>query len=485
MAPSVPPGIQALINARGGRNYSFQYYRISVLAITFLVYTFYHASRKPASIVKSILKGDESNDGWEPFNGPDGNSLLGSIDVSFLAAYAIGMFFSGHLGDTLDLRIFLTWGMIGSGLLTCLFGMGYFWDVHDLTFYYSIQIFAGIFQSTGWPSVVSVMGHWFGKSKRGLIMGIWNAHTSVGNILGTFMASKLLSSGWGNSFIGPGILMTLCGVLVYFFLAVHPDDVGHGEKSSSDEDGKKETRKSVGFMTALRIPGVIAFSLCLFFSKLVAYTFLYWLPFYIRNTPIGGETLSIQAAGDLSVLFDIGGVVGGVAAGYLSDRYNARSIVSSGFVLLAIPCLYMYREYGSINMSTNIALMMLAGVFVNGPYALITTAVSADLGTHESLKGNAQALATVTAIIDGTGSLGAAVGPALTGWLSQTGDGWDNVFYMLYSAALIAGLLLMRLVIKEVLHITVENYESAEREKLLKEVPLLNSMVDMKSYNNI
>lgn len=45
--------------------------------------------------------------------------------------------------------------------------------------------------------------------------------------------------------------------------------------------------------------------------------------------------------------------------------------------------------------------------------------MSADLGTHESLKGNASALATVTAIIDGTGSLGAAVGPMLTGYLSQ------------------------------------------------------------------
>ena len=43
---------------------------------------------------------------------------------------------------------------------------------------------------------------------------------------------------------------------------------------------------------------------------------------------------------------------------------------------------------------------------VNGPYALITTAVSADLGTHKSLKGNSKALATVTAIIDGTGSIG-------------------------------------------------------------------------------
>merc|ERR1719223_210928 len=130
------------------------------------------------------------------------------------------------------------------------------------------------------------------------------------------MASKLLASGWGNSFIGPGVLMALCGVLVYFFLAVHPDDVGHGEKSSSSgsADGKRESKKSVGFITALKIPGVVAFSLCLFFSKLVAYTFLYWLPFYIRNTPIGGETLSVEAAGDLSVLFDIGGVIGGVAA---------------------------------------------------------------------------------------------------------------------------------------------------------------------------
>uniref|UniRef100_A0A7S0MY60 Major facilitator superfamily (MFS) profile domain-containing protein n=1 Tax=Pyramimonas obovata TaxID=1411642 RepID=A0A7S0MY60_9CHLO len=479
MAISVPPGVQMLINARGGRNYSAQMYRISVLLITFLVYTLYHATRKPPSIVKAILKGDEHSVGWAPFNGPDGNSLLGSIDVSFLAAYAIGMFFSGHLGDTLDLRIFLTWGMVGSGLLTALFGMGFFWDVHSLNYYYTIQVLAGIFQSTGWPSVVSVMGHWFGKSKRGLIMGIWNAHTSVGNIAGTFMASKLLSSGWGNSFVVPGVLMAGCGVLVYFFLAVHPEDVGHGEKSSAaDPGGKKDSRKSVGFAAALKIPGVIPFSLCLFFSKLVAYTFLYWLPFYIRNTPIGGETLSAEAAGDLSVLFDIGGVFGGVAAGYLSDRFNARSIVSSGFVLVAIPVLYMYREYGAVNMTTNVALMMLAGVFVNGPYALITTAVSADLGTHESLKGNAQALATVTAIIDGTGSLGAAVGPALTGWLSQIGDGWTNVFYMLYMAALIAGLLLMRLVYKEVMQISIDNYDSIEKERLLKEVPLHSTRVD-------
>lgn len=40
----------------------------------------------------------------------------------------------------------------------------------------------------------------------------------------------------------------------------------------------------IGFMGALKIPGVVEFSLCLFFSKLVNYTFLFWLPLYIKNT---------------------------------------------------------------------------------------------------------------------------------------------------------------------------------------------------------
>jgi len=51
-------------------------------------------------------------------------------------------------------------------------------------------------------------------------------------------------------------------------------------------------------------------------------------------------------------------------------------------------------------------LLIATGFFVNGPYCLITTSVSADLGTHPSLANSAKALATVTAIIDGTGSIG-------------------------------------------------------------------------------
>lgn len=38
---------------------------------------------------------------------------------------------------------------------------------------------------------------------------------------------------------------------------------------------------AIGFMGAMKIPGVIEYSLSLFFAKLVSYTFLYWLPLYI------------------------------------------------------------------------------------------------------------------------------------------------------------------------------------------------------------
>lgn len=68
--------------------------------------------------------------------------------------------------------------------------------------------------------------------------------------------------------------------------------------------------------------------------------------------------------------------------------------------------MFAYDIWGSSGLAVSVPLMVIAGALVNGPYALITTAVSAQLGTHPSLQGSSKALATVTAIIDGTGSIG-------------------------------------------------------------------------------
>ncbi|KAJ9182560.1 hypothetical protein P3X46_006543 [Hevea brasiliensis] len=460
------------------------FYQIFVLVITFFAYASFHASRKPPSIVKSVLGPTvhlnssiiQSNlssmdTGWPPFNGTEGTHRLGEIDLAFLSAYSIGMFFAGHVGDRIDLRLFLVFGMVGSGLFTIIFGFGYWFDIHSLGFFVGIQILCGLFQSIGWPCVVAVVGNWFGKAKRGLIMGVWNSHTSVGNIIGSVVASGVLEFGWGWSFAVPGILVILVGVLVFLFLVVSPEDIGFEplgmeiemavevegrenlEKVESEEAGLLEMENSdslaaIGFLEAWRLPGVAPFAFCLFFSKLVAYTFLYWLPFYIRHTAVAGVHLSHKTAGILSTLFDIGGVFGGILAGYISDMIEARAVTSIVFLLLSIPALILYRVYGSLSMIMNIALMLLSGLLVNGPYSLITTAVAADLGTQDLIKGNSRALATVTAIIDGTGSVGAAIGPLLAGYISTRG--WNSVFLMLIVSIFVASLLLIRVAKTEI-----------------------------------
>lgn len=424
--------------------------------------------------IESDVVMKSKNKGWAPFNGKDGTSKLGAIDLAFLGCYAIGMYGAGHLGDKLDLRIFLTTGMVGSGIFVALFGMGYFWDLHAFSFYLAMQMLAGLFQATGWPSVVAVIGNWFGKRKRGLIMGVWNAHTSIGNITGSLLAASVLQYGWGWSFILPGAFIFVSGILVYLFLPAYPEDVEFSSPSDSlakdealpqDEEsqrlkqhlignghgagpGTSGNKRSIGLLEACLIPGVIPFALCLFFAKLVAYTFLYWLPFYLSQTAIEGQYMSVKSAGNLSTLFDVGGIIGGILAGYVSDKLRARATTAASFMYTAIPAMLLYRRYGSVSKASNVVLMMIAGLLVNGPYALITTAVSADLGTHSSLKGDSRALATVTAIIDGTGSLGAALGPLLTGVLSS--KSWDSVFYMLIAGAFAAGLLLTHLVIAEI-----------------------------------
>ena len=64
-----------------------------------------------------------------------------------------------------------------------------------------------------------------------------------------------------------------------------------------------------------------------------------------------------------------------------------------------------------------------------------------------SKQGSSKALATVTAIIDGTGSIGAAIGPFLAGALPEGDEGedgpgknheLDNIFYMLMAADIVS-----------------------------------------------
>lgn len=473
------------------------YYRGFVLVATFLAYTCYHMTRRPLSIAKSVLHQDcryatpdasivvtVNNSrtwcNWAPFDGDDAPRLFSYLDSIYLFTYAACMFVSGFVAERMHLRYFLGLGMLLSALTTHVFGMGHSLGIHSFAFYFVVQLLGGACQSTGWPSVVTCVGNWFGKKKRGLIFGVWNAHTSVGNILGAYIAGMFVNRDWGLSFVVPAAICGLVGLFVVLFLTPYPEEVEcdtprrssaslqtslssavvrpEDAASEVDEDDdvnttlneqeqryllerrleKESEKRAVTFLQALAIPGVLDFSLALFFAKLVSYTFLFWLPFYIYAS----TSFSSSNSAFISTAFDFGGIVGGILAGYVSDRTGASAITCVVFLMAAVPMMFVFECFGSASLAMNLGLQSLAGLLINGPYALITTAVSAELGTHPTVTGSAKALATVTAIIDGTGSIGAAVGPLIAGLVLQYG--WNTVFYMVMASDVCAVLCLLR-----------------------------------------
>lgn len=136
------------------------------------------------------------------------------------------MFASGFVAERVNLRYFLALGMLFSGVFSYLFGIAKTYDIHNLGYYVLVQAFAGISQTTGWPGVVTVMSNWFGKGKRGLIFGVWNSHTSIGNILGSLIAGYYVETDWSLSFIVPGLIIGTAGFILFLFLVVNPNDVG-------------------------------------------------------------------------------------------------------------------------------------------------------------------------------------------------------------------------------------------------------------------
>ena len=92
----------------------------------------------------------------------------------------------------------------------------------------------------------------------------------------------------------------------------------------------------------------------------------------------------------------------------------------------------MKFEESSDSMAMNAFLMSIAGFFVGGAANMISATITADLGRQEAIQGNSEALSTVTGIVDGTGSVGAAIGQLLVPLVQQKFN-WFFVFYLFIS----------------------------------------------------
>ncbi|KAM5189819.1 sugar phosphate exchanger 3 isoform 1-T1 [Callospermophilus lateralis] len=399
--------------------------------------------------------------------------FLGTLDTIFLFSYAVGLFISGIVGDRLNLRWVLSFGMCSSALVVFVFGTLTEWlHFYNRWLYCCLWIVNGLLQSTGWPCVVAVMGNWFGKNGRGVVFGLWSACASVGNILGACLASSVLQYGYEYAFLVTASVQFAGGIVIFFGLLVSPEEIGlpgiEAEENFEEESHRplingtenedeyepnysiQESRtvaqvKAISFYQACCLPGVIPYSLAYACLKLVNYSFFFWLPFYLSNNFRWKEAEADQ----LSIWYDVGGIIGGTLQGFISDILQKRAPVLALSLILAIGSLVGYSRSPN-NKSINALLMTITGFFIGGPSNMISSAISADLGRQELIQGSSEALATVTGIIDGTGSIGAAVGQYLVS-LIQDNLGWMWVFYFFILMTSCTILFISPLIVREII----------------------------------
>ncbi|XP_058047233.1 sugar phosphate exchanger 3 [Ahaetulla prasina] len=473
----------------------FTHHHVAVFLLTFFSYSLLHASRKTFSNVKVSISSQWTpscfNDSafiLQPYelwnsshlfpNAEEATLFLGTLDTIFLFSYAVGLFVSGIVGDRLNMRWVLAFGMCSSALVVFVFGTVTEWlHFYNKWFYCCLWIVNGLLQSTGWPCVVAVMGNWFGKAGRGFVFGLWSACASVGNILGAFLASSVLQYGYEYAFLVTASVQFAGGVIVFFGLVLSPKEVGlpeigkEGEGEAAEEDateplisshenedfdkqnytlqasnlssGTIAPSQAIGFFQACCLPGVLLYSLAYACLKLVNYSFFFWLPFYLSNNFGWKEAEADQ----LSIWYDVGGIIGGTIQGFISDVLQKRAPVLAISLILAIGSLFGYSRSPN-NKPINAVIMAITGFFIGGPSNMISSAISADLGHQDAIKGNSEALATVTGIVDGTGSIGAAVGQYLVS-LIQERLGWMQVFYFFILMTSLTVVFIMPLIVKE------------------------------------
>ncbi|XP_048642799.1 sugar phosphate exchanger 3 isoform X3 [Marmota marmota marmota] len=451
---------------RGTALSRFSHHHVVVFLLTFFSFSLFcsysllHASRKTFSNVKvSISKQWTPNafnttlelpvEIWSSNhlfpNTEEATLFLGMLDTIFLFSYAV-VFVFGTLTEWL--HFYNRW------LYCCL------WIVN------------GLLQSTGWPCVVTVMGNWFGKNGRGVVFGLWSACASVGNILGACLASSVLQYGYEYAFLVTASVQFAGGIVIFFGLLVSPEEIGlpgiEAEENFEEDSHRplingtenedeyepnysiQESRtvaqvKAISFYQACCLPGVIPYSLAYACLKLVNYSFFFWLPFYLSNNFRWKEAEADQ----LSIWYDVGGIIGGTLQGFISDILQKRAPVLALSLILAIGSLVGYSRSPN-NKSINALLMTVTGFFIGGPSNMISSAISADLGRQELIQGSREALATVTGIVDGTGSIGAAVGQYLVS-LIQDNLGWMWVFYFFILMTSCTILFISPLIVREII----------------------------------
>ena len=416
-------------------NPRYERWRWITFGVTWLIYATFYFTRQAFGVAKVALS-DDSRVSLT-------RKELGYIDSTYLTTYMVGQFVFGPLGDRFGPRKILLLGMTLSVVAAVATGFSTtFWA------FAAFSLLQGIAQASGWSNVNKTMSSWFSLRERGRVIGWWCTHYTVGAAVALpfagWMMEVLGRAGtdeagqpriipyWPAAFWGTAAVLGLVAMVSWLLLRSRPEDIGlppieeyHGEPKSLLEEELEEGKvvpegswKLVG--EVLASPTIWMLASSYFSIKLARYTFIFWGTMFVDDALKSDPFTSSLIAAAMPV----GGMVGVVGCGYVSDRLfqsrRAPAAVLSLVVSAAVMCLGLVNITDPYLMA---GFLFLVGVFLFGPDSVISATASMDFGTKRGA-------GTATGVVNGIGSIGGILGGYLPGKLTTGGD-WTALFAVL------------------------------------------------------
>jgi sugar phosphate permease len=358
--------------------------------------------------------------------GPAASHLAAEL-ACFGVAYAIAQFVGGELADRFSARRVALAGSALSIVCTASLAIA---SPHMILL---LQLGNGFGQGFGWPALLQLFGRWFGRGERDHVLGWW----STSYILGGFLASSLTMwltihtagaahGGFEPAYLVIAAILLLAALLFYFQTRGMPEPraIENTQQALSAGSGQ-------GWRRVLGDRNIRYIAAMYFFLKMTRYTLLFWLPLYLVTS--GGYTNWSSA--HIASCFEILGMAGPIAVGYVVERWLAGRHMQLGAIMLyalAFVCLLhpLLASSGTFGMVVSISLM---GMLIHGSDLLMSGMAVLDT-VPSYIHGRS------IGFVNGIGSIGQAISPLLA-TLFVARYGWSRLFDLFVFFAIVSGII--------------------------------------------
>ncbi|PSV33036.1 MULTISPECIES: MFS transporter [unclassified Photobacterium] len=405
----------------------YRYWRIHIMVSMYIGYAAFYLTRKNFSYAMPAIITDL---GWDKAD-------IGLMGTLFYITYGCSKFISGIVSDRSNPRYFMGIGLIATGVINILFGLS-----SSIVALSILWILNAWFQGWGWPACSKLLTTWYSRSERGRWWSIWNtAHNMGGAMIPIIVGFTVLHFGWRYSFYIPGIIAVVIGLFLCWRLRDKPTSmglpsIGHWRKDhleiAHENTGKGLSQKQILFRYVLNNKYIWLLSLSYILVYIVRTAINDWGNLYLTEQ----YGYSLITANSALSLFEIGGFLGSLVAGWGSDKIFSGNrgpmiLLFSIGIFLSVAALWLIPISSFVLQAV---CLFTIGFFVFGPQMLIGMAAAEC--SHKDSVGAA------------TGFVGlfAYMGAALAGYplaIIMQHYHWMGFFVVISVAAAAIGLLLL------------------------------------------